>query len=62
MSVPVDTLASREECTGEAKDITMVNDDIVDWDGPDDPQNPMNWTVGKRYLHAVLISSIALVV
>ncbi|OAL43343.1 MFS general substrate transporter [Pyrenochaeta sp. DS3sAY3a] len=63
MSGPVDTLASREECTGEAKDVTMVEDDnIVDWDGPNDPQNPMNWTVGKRYLHAVLISSIALVV
>ena len=22
---------------------------VVDWDGPDDPQNPFNWTTFKKY-------------
>lgn len=41
--------------------MSPVGDDgLVDWDGPDDPENPMNWPARKRYLHAVMVSSIAL--
>lgn len=25
------------------------NVDIVDWAGPDDPENPLNWSSGKKY-------------
>ncbi|KAF2014428.1 MFS general substrate transporter [Aaosphaeria arxii CBS 175.79] len=39
---------------------TTNDDNVVDWDGPDDPQNPLNWPVRKRYLHAIFVSSIAL--
>ncbi|EEP79681.1 predicted protein [Uncinocarpus reesii 1704] len=31
---------------------------IVDWDGPDDPQNPLNWTLRKK---ATIVSSIAVI-
>lgn len=30
------------------KDPADWPDNIVDWDGPDDPQNPMNWTIKKK--------------
>lgn len=29
---------------------------VVDWDGPDDPENPMNWPQHKKVLNIVLIS------
>jgi len=30
---------------------------IVDWDGPDDPENPMNWPSLKRWTHIMLVSA-----
>lgn len=29
---------------------------IVDWDGPDDPANPRNWSKRKKMLNVVLVS------
>ncbi|WEW56773.1 hypothetical protein PRK78_002225 [Emydomyces testavorans] len=31
---------------------------IVDWDGPDDPQNPLNWTFKKKFM---IVGSIAII-
>lgn len=33
----------------------------VDWDGPDDPQNPLNWPRSKKVAHIVMISSLTFV-
>ncbi|TVY58113.1 Efflux pump radE [Lachnellula cervina] len=30
---------------------------IVDWEGPDDPENPMNWSSLKRWTHIMLVSA-----
>ncbi|TVY47732.1 Efflux pump [Lachnellula occidentalis] len=30
---------------------------IVDWDGPDDPENPVNWPSLKRWTHIMLVSA-----
>ncbi|KAF2494681.1 MFS general substrate transporter, partial [Lophium mytilinum] len=32
---------------------------IVDWDGPDDPANPMNWSSGKKVTAVGIVSMIA---
>jgi MFS transporter, DHA1 family, multidrug resistance protein len=29
--------------------------DLVDWDGPDDPENPQNWTTRKKAFTTILI-------
>lgn len=29
----------------------------VDWDGPDDPANPMNWPTGKKAAQLVLMAA-----
>ncbi|TCD61885.1 hypothetical protein EIP91_007789 [Steccherinum ochraceum] len=29
---------------------------VVDWDGPDDPQNPMNWTFKRKWLVTGIVS------
>lgn len=34
---------------------------IVDWDGPDDPENPLNWTPKKKWVNGLLLSIMTLV-
>ncbi|POS76602.1 hypothetical protein DHEL01_v205009 [Diaporthe helianthi] len=34
---------------------------IVDWDGPQDPNNPRNWIKGKKWAHIIMVSLFALV-
>ena len=34
-----------------------IDPNKVDWDGPDDPENPQNWSNGKKWL----ITALALV-
>lgn len=33
---------------------------IVDWDGPDDPANPMNWPASKKLIAIGLVSFITM--
>lgn len=35
--------------------------DALDWDGPDDPDNPMNWPASKRYWQIFIVAMIQLV-
>lgn len=34
---------------------------VVDWEGPDDPANPHNWSQGKKVMTVALVSSITFV-
>ncbi|KAH9936238.1 MFS polyamine transporter [Fomitopsis serialis] len=34
---------------------------IVDWDGPDDPENPRNWSFKKRWAATIVVSSFSFV-
>ena len=31
---------------------------IVDWEGPNDPQNPMNWSPTRKWATIALVSTI----
>jgi hypothetical protein len=48
---------------GNAKVIeeTEQNRNVVDWDGPDDPENPLNWSQAKKWTNIATISSITLI-
>lgn len=35
---------------------TVSRDNIVTWDGPDDPTNPKNWSFGRKWLVTSLVS------
>jgi hypothetical protein len=48
---------SQLEAGPEKKDNSM----IVDWDGPEDRENPRNWSPRKRWGHVVIISILALI-
>lgn len=43
---------------GEKKRQTQWKNNVVGWDGPNDPQNPMNWTKSKKYTVTVFYSSL----
>ena len=40
---------------------TPEDENIVDWEGPDDPENPLNWPRGKKWANIVTISIITLI-
>lgn len=31
---------------------------MVSWDGPDDPENPINWSDRSRWGHVALVSAL----
>ena len=56
VSASSQTSDSNHKKEDEAKD-----PNIVDWDGPDDLENPMNWPAWKINLHIFLVSSITFI-
>ena len=38
-----------------------INPDIVDWEGPDDPHNPQNWTARKKWSMIGALAAVTLV-
>jgi hypothetical protein len=37
-----------------------TKDNAVDWDGPEDPQNPLNWPTWKRMTQVILATAFLL--
>lgn len=37
------------------------SDGQVDWDGPDDPENPKNWPDSKKWLNIGVLSAITII-
>ena len=37
-------------------DDAVADPNLVDWDGPNDPANPRNWSKARKMLNIVLIS------
>ncbi|TDZ27904.1 Efflux pump radE [Colletotrichum spinosum] len=52
-----------EASTTNPQQVKDADDDpnIVDWDGPDDPENPQNWPMKKKWLNIAAISILTLV-
>ena len=38
-----------------------ADDNVVDWDGPEDPENPLNWPTHKNFGHVILVSILSLI-
>ena len=41
-------------------DVTLEDPNAVGWDGPDDPNNPMNWPARKKWLNIGALSIMTL--
>lgn len=48
------SISSEEKIEGSPSD----DPNIVSWDGPDDPHNPMNWPFSKKWATVSLVSAI----
>lgn len=48
-----------EEAAVEAE--AEQDPDIVDWDGPDDPENPLNWPARKKWTLILILAAVTLV-
>jgi hypothetical protein len=53
-----DNFDSEDQMPSKTGSTTDPN--IVDWDGPDDPENPMNWPTSKKIANIGLVSLITL--
>lgn len=46
----------------QAEHVKKVTDpNIVEWDGPDDPQNPLNWPNGRKWANILTFSTITMI-
>lgn len=59
---------NEKDVEGNTLATTLVDDSeqvldahVVDWNGPDDPENPKNWSSAKRWSHISLIATLGLV-
>lgn len=35
--------------------------DVVDWDGPNDPENPLNWPESRKRINLLLLSVLTVI-
>lgn len=38
------------------QEVAYIEDDIVGWDGDEDPANPLNWSPAQRWAHVAIVS------
>ena len=38
-----------------------LNEDTLDWNGPTDPNNPMNWSPTHKWMTIALVTAITLI-
>lgn len=50
-----------EENTHDADKEADQDPNVVDWDGPDDPENPQNWPMKKKWFNIATISMLTFV-
>ncbi|KAF1952650.1 MFS general substrate transporter [Byssothecium circinans] len=44
---------------GKSRDGTLDGEGEVTWDGPDDPKNPKNWSMRRKWAATVIVSAFA---
>jgi len=43
-----------------AKEATQNDANLVDWDGPDDPEKPLNWSKQKKWTNMMIIAALTM--
>ncbi|UNI16205.1 hypothetical protein JDV02_002665 [Purpureocillium takamizusanense] len=57
-----DAQSTSSSSAHEASDMTAArHPTVVDWDGPDDPANPMNWPLSQKAAAIAIVSAITFV-
>ncbi|KAJ9165188.1 MFS general substrate transporter [Coniochaeta hoffmannii] len=47
--------------TGKSEAVDETDPNVVSWDGPDDPQNPKNWTDKKKWTNVAILSILTVI-
>ena len=58
MSQILSSAALEAALPDKSEDVTA---NIVDWDGPNDAANPMNWPGRKRWAHIITVAILGLI-
>ena len=58
ISDPEKAVQEQKQATIERIPTKDVN--LVDWDGPDDPEKPLNWTKKKKWTNMMIIGALTL--
>jgi hypothetical protein len=62
---PTEDDAEKQLCSDEANEERSEASDspsgIVDFDGPDDPNNPYNWSKSKKWAHGGVLSIMSFI-
>ncbi|KAK0388658.1 hypothetical protein NLU13_4901 [Sarocladium strictum] len=51
----------KDDGGGRQDEGQQVDENLVTWDGPDDPANPKNWTIKKKWAAVVTVSLFTLI-
>jgi len=60
-STATSTLSDEETHQEIPAPVQSTESDIVDWDGSDDPENPLNWTQGRKWGLIACLGAVTLV-
>ncbi|KAF2757377.1 MFS multidrug transporter [Pseudovirgaria hyperparasitica] len=55
-STEIDVERAPKELRKERSRRSIKDPNLVSWDGPDDPENPKNWTMGNKWGATVIVS------
>jgi len=59
-SVDLEKADVEQEKSGTAIIQPVTDPDIVDWDGPDDPEKALNWPASKKWVQIFTLSLLTL--
>ncbi len=57
---PDSKLEAGVDDTDLSNPIELKDPNVVDWDGPDDPENPLNWPASRKNIHVAIVSVFTL--
>jgi len=60
--IPDDDKSSRDAASSTAQDVlqTEGSREFVTWDGPDDPENPKNWSYAYKWWITIIMCILSL--
>jgi hypothetical protein len=61
--LPIGAILEKENDTETISEKATDESDphLVDWDGPDDPANPLNWTSKRKWGNVAILSFLTLI-
>ena len=68
-SSDIDDATIAAEDTGPEEDVVVTKNEVADeqdpnvvfWDGPNDPENPMNWPEKKKWINIGVLSFLTVI-